>query len=377
MKRSILIFVFFIFITNFYSCKKNDGQIFQKSLPEVGVTVIKLQSVTLTSLLPGRISPLRIAEVRPQVSGIIKKRYFKEGSEVKSGEILYQIDPATYEAALANAKASLARAEAGLPSIKQKVERYKELLPMNGISKQDYDDALAQLKQVEAEILYWQAAVKNAEINLGYTRITAPISGKIGKSNVTEGALVTANQVTPLTTIQQIDPVYVDVTQSTSELLRLKKNLESGLLRKDPKVESKVTLFLEDGRKYSHSGTLQFKDITVDPSTGSVSLRVLFSNPNNILLPGMFVRAEIFEGVNDSAILIPQESVLRDPKGNPFVFVVKENDEIEQRPIVIDRAIGNKWLLQSGVKSGERIVIEGIQKIKHGDKVMVVSGEKQ
>lgn len=374
MKKNILIFLFCAFIINSYSCKKDAGQVLQKSIPEVGVSIIKSDSVTLTSILPGRIAPLRIAEVRPQVSGIIKKRYFKEGSEVKAGEILYQIDPATYEATLANAKASLAKAEASLPSIRQKVERYKELLPMNGISKQDYEDALALLKQVEAEILYWQAAVKNAEINLGYTRITAPISGRIGKSNVTEGALVTANQVLPLTTIQQIDPVYIDVTQSTSELLRLKKSLEAGFLKKDPKVENKVTLILEDGRKYPLSGTLQFKDITVDPSTGSVSLRVLFPNPNNILLPGMFVRAEVFEGINKNAILIPQESVMRDPKGNPFVFVVKENDEIEQRPIIIDRAIGNKWLLQSGIKSGERIVIEGIQKIKHGDKVKVVNG---
>jgi len=374
MKKNILILLFCAFIINSYSCKKDAGQVLQKSIPEVGVSIIKSDSVTLTSILPGRIAPLRIAEVRPQVSGIIKKRYFKEGSEVKAGEILYQIDPATYEATLANAKASLAKAEASLPSIRQKVERYKELLPMNGISKQDYEDALALLKQVEAEILYWQAAVKNAEINLGYTRITAPISGRIGKSNVTEGALVTANQVLPLTTIQQIDPVYIDVTQSTSELLRLKKSLEAGFLKKDPKVENKVTLILEDGRKYPLSGTLQFKDITVDPSTGSVSLRVLFPNPNNILLPGMFVRAEVFEGINKNAILIPQESVMRDPKGNPFVFVVKENDEIEQRPIIIDRAIGNKWLLQSGIKSGERIVIEGIQKIKHGDKVKVVNG---
>lgn len=374
MKKNILIFLFCAFIINSYSCKKDAGQVLQKSIPEVGVSIIKSDSVTLTSILPGRIAPLRIAEVRPQVSGIIKKRYFKEGSEVKAGEILYQIDSATYEATLANAKASLAKAEASLPSIRQKVERYKELLPMNGISKQDYEDALALLKQVEAEILYWQAAVKNAEINLGYTRITAPISGRIGKSNVTEGALVTANQVLPLTTIQQIDPVYIDVTQSTSELLRLKKSLEAGFLKKDPKVENKVTLILEDGRKYPLSGTLQFKDITVDPSTGSVSLRVLFPNPNNILLPGMFVRAEVFEGINKNAILIPQESVMRDPKGNPFVFVVKENDEIEQRPIIIDRAIGNKWLLQSGIKSGERIVIEGIQKIKHGDKVKVVNG---
>lgn len=373
MKKNTLILLIFIFLI---SCKKNDVQILQKSVPEVKVSLIKSQSIALTSVLPGRISPLRIAEVRPQVSGIIKKRYFKEGSEVKAGEILYQIDPATYETALANAKASLARAEASLPSIKQKVERYKELLAINGISKQDYDDTLAQLKQVEAEILYWQAAVKNAEINLGYTKITAPISGRVGKSNITEGALVTANQVSPLTTIQQIDPVYVDVTQSTSELLRLKKSFEAGLLKKDQKSENKVTLFLDDGRKYPHAGNLQFKDITVDPSTGSVSLRVLFPNQDNILLPGMFVRAEISEGVNSNAILIPQESVMRDPKGNPFVFVVKDNDEIEQKPIVIDRAVGNKWLLQSGIKSGERVVIEGIQKVKHGDKVKVVMGER-
>lgn len=377
MNRTILKLVICVLaLGSFFSCNtKNQLQQLQKPIQEVAVFLVKPEAISLTTLLPGRIAPFRIAEVRPQVSGIIKKRYFTEGAEVRAGEILYQIDPATYEATLANAKASLSRAEANLPAVKQRVERYKELLPSKAVSQQDYDDALAQLKQLEAEIQYWQASVKNAEINLSYTKVTAPISGKIGKSNVTEGALVTANQPTPLATIQQINPVYVDVTQSTGELLKLKKSFESGILKQETKKQRKVTLMLEDGTKYPHKGLLQFKDITVDPTTGSVTLRILFDNTSNVLLPGMFVRAEVVEGVNKSAILIPQESVLRDPKGNPFVYVVGKDNVIEQKSVVIDRAVGNKWLLMSGVEAGEKIVIEGIQKIKHGDKVKVVEGK--
>ncbi len=356
-------------------CARKDESkgVMPKMLPDVVTLTIGEEKVEITSLLPGRVTPRLVAEVRPQVTGIIKKRYFTEGGDVKAGELLYQIEPATYEAALANAKASLARAEANLPAVKKKLERYKELLPVNGVSQQDYDDVSAQLKQIEAEILYWQASVKNAEINLGYTKVVAPISGKISKSNVTEGALVTANQPVPLTTIQQLNPIYVDVTQSTTDLLKLKKVLESGLLKKDAKKETEVTLILEDGTKYPWKGWLQFKDITVDQSTGSVSLRILFENPDHVLLPGMFVRAQVFQATNKNAILIPQEAVLRDPKGNPFVFVVKEGNVIKQTPLVIDRAIGNRWLISSGVKAGERIVIEGIQKIRDGDVVNVVN----
>jgi membrane fusion protein, multidrug efflux system len=285
---------------------------------------------------------------------------------------LYQIDPAPFKAALDSAKASLAKSEANLPAVKLRAERSKQLLAEKAVSQQDYDDKEAGLKQAEADIEYWKAAVETASINLGYTRVTAPISGRIGKSNVTDGALVTAYQPVALATIQQIDPIYVDVPQSTNELLRLKRHLENGRLNQDGPNQNKVLLMLEDGTAYSLEGTLQFRDVTVEPTTGSVILRILFPNPDGILLPGMFVRARVREGINPRAILIPQQAVTRDPKGNPTALVVNPNEVVELRMLKLDRAIGNQWLVSDGLVSGERVICEGMQRIRPGSTVKVV-----
>lgn len=342
------------------------------AVPEVAVVSVQPERLTLTTELPGRTSAYLVAEVRPQVSGIIQKRLFTEGSEVKAGQVLYQIDPASFQATLDSAKAALGRAEANLPSISLRVERYKELLADKAVSQQDYDDAAASLQQVKADIEYWKAAVQTARINLGYTRITAPVSGRIGKSNVTEGALVTAHQPVPLSTIQQLDPIYVDVAQSTADQLRLKRSLEANRLNQDGANQNKVTLILEDGTKYPLKGTLQFRDISVDSTTGSVILRAVFPNPKQVLLPGMFVRAEVEEGVNKQAILIPQQAVSRDQKGNPFALIVNAEDKVEQRMLTLDRAIGDKWLVSSGLASDEQVIVEGMQKVRPGATVKVV-----
>jgi len=335
-------------------------------IPEVAVVVVRPQRVVLTTELPGRTSPFRVAEIRPQASGLILKRLFKEGSDVVVGQMLYQIDPAPFRAALDNAKAALARAEANLPAIRLRVERYRKLLPSKAISQQDYDEAVAALKQTQAEIKYWKAQVKTAQINLGYTRVTAPISGRIGKSNVTEGAIVTAYQPTPLATIHQLDPIYVDVPQSTAELLRLRKRLKEGNLNQGGVDRARVKLILEDGTVYPHEGTLQFREVKVDPTTGSVILRMVFPNPERVLLPGMFVRAVIKEGVKEDAILVPQQAVMRTPKGAPYVLVVGPNDEVERRMLQLDRAIGDKWLVVSGISAGDRVIVEGLQFVRPG-----------
>ena len=335
-------------------------------IPEVAVVVVRPQRVVLTTELPGRTSPFRVAEIRPQASGLILKRLFKEGSDVVVGQMLYQIDPAPFRAALDNAKAALARAEANLPAIRLRVERYRKLLPSKAISQQDYDEAVAALKQTQAEIKYWKAQVKTAQINLGYTRVTAPISGRIGKSNVTEGAIVTAYQPTPLATIHQLDPIYVDVPQSTAELLRLRKRLKEGNLNQGGVDRARVKLILENGTVYPHEGTLQFREVKVDPTTGSVILRMVFPNPERVLLPGMFVRAVIKEGVKEDAILVPQQAVMRTPKGAPYVLVVGPNDEVERRMLQLDRAIGDKWLVVSGISAGDRVIVEGLQFVRPG-----------
>jgi len=338
-------------------------------IPEVAVVVVRPQRVVLTTELPGRTSPFRVAEIRPQASGLILKRLFKEGSDVVVGQMLYQIDPAPFRAALDNAKAALARAEANLPAIRLRVERYRKLLPSKAISQQDYDEAVAALKQTQAEIKYWKAQVKTAQINLGYTRVTAPISGRIGKSNVTEGAIVTAYQPTPLATIHQLDPIYVDVPQSTAELLRLRKRLKEGNLNQGGVDRARVKLILENGTVYPHEGTLQFREVKVDPTTGSVILRMVFPNPERVLLPGMFVRAVIKEGVKEDAILVPQQAVMRTPKGAPYVLVVGPNDEVERRMLQLDRAIGDKWLVVSGISAGDRVIVEGLQFVRPGMRV--------
>jgi membrane fusion protein (multidrug efflux system) len=343
--------------------------------PEVAVVTVQPEKATLTTELPGRTSAYLVAEVRPQVSGIIEKRLFTEGSDVKAGQVLYQIDPAPFQATLDNAKAALGRAEANLPAIRLRAERFRELLVDKAVSQQDYDDAAAALMQVEADVLYWKATVESARINLGYTRITAPISGRIGKSNVTQGALVTAHQPVLLSTIQQLDPIYADVTQSTADQLRLKRSLEAGGLNQDGMNRNKVTLILEDGTRYPLKGTLQFRDVSVDSTTGSVILRVVFPNPKYILLPGMFIRADVQEGVNKQAILIPQQAVSRDLKGNPVALIVNAEGKVAQRMLTLDRAIGDKWLVSAGLASGEKVIVEGMQKARPGAAVKVVPFE--
>jgi membrane fusion protein (multidrug efflux system) len=344
----------------------------QGGTPEVATVTVSTQQVVLTTELPGRTSAYRIAEIRPQVSGIIQKRLFTEGADVKAGEVLYQIDPAPFQAALDNARGALGRAEANLPAVRLRFERYRDLLPDKAVSQQDYDDATAAMKQVEADIQYWKATVESARINLGYTSVTAPISGRIGKSNVTEGALVTAHQPMALATIQQLDPIYVDVPQSTTEMLLLQRRLEEGRLKHDGKNQNKVKLILEDGTMYPLEGTSQFRDVTVDPTTGSVVLRAVFPNPKRVLLPGMFVRAVVKEGVNKQAVLIPQQAISRDPKGNPITLIVDAESKVQQRMITTDRAIGDKWLVSSGVSPGDRVIVEGIQKVRPGASVKIV-----
>ena len=340
--------------------------------PEVAVVVIQPQRVELSTELPGRTSPYRIAEIRPQVSGIVQKRLFQEGADVKAGQLLYQIDSAPFQVAHDSARASLAKAQANLPSLKLKAERYKELLAEDAVSRQDYDDAAASVEQSRAEVEYWKAAVEAARINLGYTRVAAPISGRIGKSSVTDGALVTAYQPAPLAVIQQLDPIYVDVSQSSAELLRLRRSMESGRLSADGETSRKVRLLLEDGTPYPQEGALQFRDVTVDPTTGSFTLRIVVPNQRNLLLPGMFLRAVVQEGVMEQAILAPQQGIIRTPKGEPVAWVVDESGKVQQRPLTLNRTIGNAWLVSSGLAAGDRVIVEGMLNVRPGTSVKAV-----
>jgi membrane fusion protein (multidrug efflux system) len=353
--------------------KKNGaGGPMQSGPPEVAVMVVKPERVALTTELAGRTSAYLVAEVRPQVGGIIQKRLFTEGTDVKAGEVLYQIDPATYQAAYAGAKANLSRSEANIISVRLKAERYKELVDINAVSRQDYDDASAALKQAEADVEAGKAAVETARINLDYTKVTAPISGRIGRSSVTNGALVTASQPAALATIQQLSPIYVDVTQSSAELLRLKQNLASGLLKSNGAAQARVRLLLEDGSPYPLPGTLKFSEVTVDQSTGSITLRAIFPNPKHTLLPGMFVRAILEEGVNEHALLVPQQGVTRNPAGNAMVMVVGPEEKVEPRGIKVVQTVGDNWLVSEGLKAGDRVILEGLQKARPGTPVKAV-----
>ena len=316
--------------------------------PTVGVVVIEPQPVQLTTVLPGRTDPYASSDVRPQVNGIIKARLFVEGSTVKAGDPLYQIDPAPYIAAYNNAEAALVTAQA-------KATRYAALVKLQAVAPQDYDDAEATYKEALAN-------TKTAAINLGYTKITAPISGRIGRSAVTQGALVTTDQTTALATIQQLDPIYVDITQSSSELLNLKLAMEGGRLTENGPADARVTLQLDNGTPYNEDGKLQFSEVTVDPTTGEVTLRAIFPNPAGILMPGMFVRATIIEGVANNAILAPQQGVSRDEKGDPTVEIVDAKGFARLRAITTGQAIGDKWLVTDGLKAGDRLIVEGLQK---------------
>jgi membrane fusion protein (multidrug efflux system) len=339
---------------------------------EVGVVTLAPTAVTLTKELPGRTSAYRVAEVRARVNGIVLKRLFVEGSDVREGQPLFAIDPAPYQAALEGAKAQLARAEATAANARLQAERYGELVAENAVSRQEYDNAMAALKASEADLAAGRAAVQSAQISLGYTTVTSPVSGRIGRSAVTEGAYVQQSQATLLATVQQLDPVYVDLTQSSAEALRLRRDLESGVLQGAGPGKAKMRLVLEDGREYPQAGTLQFADVTVDPGTGSIALRAVFPNPRSELLPGMFVRGRLDEGVKPDAILVPQQGVTRDQKGLPTALVVNAENKVERRQLDTDRAIGDAWLVTAGLKAGERVIVEGLQKVRPGVEVKAV-----
>ncbi len=332
---------------------------------EVGVVTLQPTTVTLTRELPGRTSAYRVAEVRARVNGILLKRFFAEGSDVKEGQRLFQIDPAPYQAAFDGARAVLSRAEATAANARLQAQRAAELIKTSVISQQDHDNAQAALKTAEADLAAARAAEDAARINLGYTTVKSPVSGRIGRAVVTEGAYVQASQATLLATVQQIDPVYVDVTQSADEVLKLRRDLESGRLQGAGKGQARVKLLLEGG-EYPVAGTLQFADVTVDPGTGSITLRALFPNPRGELLPGLFVRAQLIEAVNPQALLVPQVGVTRDQKGFPVVLVVNAERKVERRQIVADRTVGASWLVTDGLKPGDQVVVEGLQKVRPG-----------
>jgi membrane fusion protein, multidrug efflux system len=382
------------------------------SATEVAVVAIQPQQVLLTTELPGRTSAYRVAEIRPQVNGLIQKRLFTEGSYVNAGDVLYEVDPAPYTAAYNNASANLMAAkqsakkaqatldssiaalqrhEAVLNLAKVNRDRYERMLEKKAVSAMEHDQAVvdvdvasAALKvaqaQVESDkqsievakaaIQQAEASVETSQINLNYTKIMAPIAGRIGRSTVTDGAIATAYQPTALTVVQQLDPIYVDVPQSTVELLRLKRSLEKGNLKASG--SNKVKIMLEDGSVYQNEGTFQFCDVTVDQTTGSVVLRIVVPNPDGTLLPNMFVRAVIEEGIRDDAILVPQQAITRDPKGNPLTMIVDDKDKVQLRELVTDRAIGNQWLVSSGLSKGDRVIIEGKQKVRPGAEVKVM-----
>lgn len=335
--------------------------------PQVSVHIVKSAPLAVKTELPGRADAYRVAEVRPQVSGIILHRNFTEGSDVKAGESLYQIDPATYQAAYDNAKGELVKAQAAANIAHLTVKRYVPLVGTQYVSKQEYDQAVATAQQADASVVAAKAGVESARINLAYTKVTSPINGRIGKSSVTEGALVTNGQSTALATVQQLDPIYVDVTQSSSDFMRLKQ--QTSLQKGDT---SSVELLMENGQPYPLKGTLQFSDVTVDESTGSITLRALFPNPQHMLLPGMFVRARIDEGTQPDAILVPQQGVTRTPRGDATVLVVNDKNQVESRTVVAPQAIGDRWLITEGLKNGDRVIISGLQKVRPGVTVVAI-----
>jgi len=339
--------------------------------PTVTVVALRAAPVSLTTELPGRVTPFRVAEVRPQVSGVVLKRLFKEGDVVAAGQQLYQIDPAPYEATVASARATLAHARAAVTAAQLTVDRYKTLVDARAVSRQDYDNAVATLLQDEADVAAGEASVHSAEINLAYTKMYSPISGRTGRSAVTEGALVIAQQTTSLVTVTQLDPVYVDLTQPSATLLRLKHELAAGQMRRLEGNRTPARLILEDGTSYDSEGTLQFSEVTVDQGTGSVTLRAIFPNPEGFLLPGMFVRATIEEGVREGAILAPQEGITHTPDGSASALIVGNDDKVERRSVVLDRALGDQWLVARGFTPGDRLIVGGVQKVKAGMQVLV------
>ena len=342
-------------------CDNSGDQQAHAPMPQVTVHVVNNAPLSIITELPGRTSAFRVAEVRPQVSGIILKRNFVEGSDVEAGQSLYQIDPATYQAAYDSAKGDESKAEAAAAIAHLTVKRYVPLLGTKYISQQDYDQAVATARQADADVMAAKAAVESARINLAYTKVTSPITGRIGKSSVTEGALVTNGQSNAMATVQQLDPIYVDVTQSSSDFMRLKQeSLQQGSDAKS------VQLVMENGQPYALKGSLQFSDVTVDESTGSITLRAIFPNPQHTLLPGMFVRARIDEGVNPSAMLVPQQGVTRTPRGDATVLLVNDKNQVETRNVVAAQAVGDQWLITSGLKPGDKVIVSGLQKVRPG-----------
>ncbi|MFS0772518.1 efflux RND transporter periplasmic adaptor subunit [Sphingomonas sp. 1P08PE] len=333
--------------------------------PTVGVVTVQNQAVTLTTQLPGRTSAFETSEVRPQVNGLVTARLFKEGDVVRKGQALYRIDPAPYQAQVASARAAVVRARAAIASSRALARRYGELVKINAISRQDFENATTTAQQAEADVAAQQAALRTAQIDLSRTTVRAPISGRIGRSTFTTGALVTASQTEPLTTIQRLDPVYVDIQQSSSDLLRLRQQIMSGQLSRGGGA-ARVRLKLEDGSEYPVEGTLQFADVTVDPATGTQAIRAIFPNPNGLLLPGMYVRAELVQGTQADAILVPQRAVTRDEKGNASVLVVGQDGKVQPRSLTAPRTIGDNWLVTAGLKPGDKVIVEGGMMLRPG-----------
>lgn len=357
----------------------DDKQAAAPAPPPATVTVLPLrpERVAITTELPGRTSPFRTAEVRPQVGGVIRERLFAEGAETEAGKPLYQIDPAPYRASLQSAEAGLARAEATVASARSTVNRYQPLVRARAVSQQDLDNALATLRQAEADVASAKASVTTAQLNLGYTRVDAPISGRTGRSSITPGALVTADQTTSLVTITQLDPIYVDLTQPTSTLLRLRRELAAGRLKRVAEDQAEVHLTLEDGTDYARAGRLQFSEVIVDPGTGSVTLRAVFPNPDGMLLPGMFVRARLEEGVAEAALMVPQQAVSRNAKGEATALVVDGAGKVQPRVIRAERAIGNRWLVSDGLAANDRVIVEGLQRARPGAQVTATETTQQ
>ncbi|MFL9982948.1 MULTISPECIES: efflux RND transporter periplasmic adaptor subunit [Paraburkholderia] len=343
--------------------------------PEVGVVTVQPTAVPVVTELPGRTSAFLVAQVRARVDGIVLRREFTEGGEVKAGQRLYKIDPAPYIATLNNAKATLAKAQANLVSTTAQANRFKVLVAANAVSKQDYDNAVASAGQAAADVAAGKAAVDTAQINLGYTDVTSPVTGQIGVSQVTPGAYVQASAATLLATVQQLDPVYVDLTQSSLDGLKLRREVQEGRLKTSGPDAAKVSLILEDGRTYSEKGKLQFTDVTVDQTTGSVTVRAIFKNADKVLLPGMFVRARIEEGINDNALVVPQVGITHDQKGQPTALVVNAANKVELRQLVTAGTYGSNWVVESGLKAGDRVIVQGTDKAKPGQDVKAVAAQ--
>jgi membrane fusion protein, multidrug efflux system len=371
--RNFLALLLPLFVASLAGCGEEPEAVPEMPAPAVSVVTLVPERVTLTRELPGRTRPLLIAEVRPQVTGIIRERLFEEGSYVEAGEALYQLDDATYRAAFQSAEALLARAEAALDIARLNASRAEELIKTDAISDQEYRNLQAMGRQAEADVAVANAQLQDARVRLDYARIRAPISGRVGISNVTAGALVTADQPTPLTIVQQLDPIYVDVTQSASELTALRRQLSATALALADEIP--VSILLDDGSEYAHDGTLTFEDVAVDPTTGSVAMRIVVPNPDSLLLPGMYVRAQIGNAVLDNALLVPQQGIARDPKGQAFAMVLSDEDIVEQRPVEMYQAIGDKWLVKNGLEAGERVIVEGLQKIRAGEPAQVTPAD--